>query len=148
MTRPGSGTDDKAGHGKHDLALDSTGVISMTVTADYSPLAEMAEEELVSAFISRDGDEERGGIEHPLMLAALMQRRRRDRGDGIFDNPMLLAALMRHRRGEDDAPPIDPPTLPAPLMHRRRRDRGDGIFDNPLLLAALMRRRRGEDDEH
>src|SRR5258707_15315227 len=99
MTRPGSGADDKAGHGKHELALDSTGVISMTVTADYSPLAEMAEEELVSAFMSRDADEERG-IEHPLMLAAMM-RRRHDRGEGMLDNPLLLAALMRHRRRAD-----------------------------------------------
>src|SRR5258708_22130108 len=104
----------------------------MTVTADYSPLAEMAEEELVSAFMSRDADEERG-IEHPLMLAAMM-RRRHDRGEGMLDNPLLLAALMRHRRGEDDEPSIEHPMLLAALM-RRRRDRGDGIFDNPLLLS-------------
>ena len=92
----------------------------MTVTAEHGPLAEIAEEELINAFMSRDGDEERG-IEHPL----------------------LLAMLMRHRRSEEDEPSIDHPLLLAMLM-RRRRGGSDAMIEHPLLLAMLMRRRRGE----
>ena len=93
----------------------------MTVTAEHGPLAEIAEEELINAFMSRDGDEERG-IEHPL----------------------LLAMLMRHRRGEsEDESPIEHPLLLAMLM-RRRRGGSDTMIEHPLLLAMLMRRRRGE----
>ena len=93
----------------------------MTVTAEHGPLAEIAEEELINAFMSRDGDEERG-IEHPL----------------------LLAMLMRNRRGEsEEESPIEHPLLLAMLM-RRRRGGSDAMIEHPLLLAMLMRRRRGE----
>jgi hypothetical protein len=33
-------------------------------------------------------------IEHPLLLAALMQRRRED-SDGMMEHPLMLAALSR-----------------------------------------------------
>jgi hypothetical protein len=79
----------------------------------------------------REGEEQ---VLHPLLLAALM-RRRRARGESLVEHPLLLAALMR-RRGEDDG--IEHPLLLAALMRRRGED--DGI-EHPLLLAALLARR-------
>jgi hypothetical protein len=67
----------------------------MTVATEYSPLAEMAEEELVNAFIGRDGEEERI-IEHPLLLAVLT-RRRRGGSEGGIGNPVLAGALLGWR---------------------------------------------------
>jgi uridine kinase len=113
----------------------------MTVTTENSPLAGVAEEELLSALVSGEGEEERG-IEHPLLLAALM-RRRHERGNGILDHPIILAALLRRHRGEEEEHGIEHPLLLAALM-RRRHEHGNGILDHPIILAALARRHRGE----
>jgi len=67
----------------------------MTVTAEHGPLAEIAEEELINAFMSRDGDGDRG-IEHPLLLAMLMRRRRGEREGGIGDSALAGVLLGRH----------------------------------------------------
>ena len=79
-------------------------------------MTEVAEEELLSSLMGRDG-EDGPVIEHPLLLAALAQRHR-DRGDRLIDHPLMLAALMRRREEEDDT-----------------------IMENPLLLAAMARLR-------
>jgi hypothetical protein len=88
----------------------------------------------------REGEEQ---VLHPLLLAALM-RRRRERGESLVEHPLLLAALMRRRREEDDEG-LEHPLLLAALARRRREDDDEGI-EHPLLLAALLRRRkeRGE----
>jgi hypothetical protein len=63
----------------------------MTVTTECSPSAEVAGEGLLTALMSgRDGDGE-PGIKRPLLLDALM-RRRRGREVGI-GQPVLAAAL-------------------------------------------------------
>ena len=130
----------------------------MTITEGGGPMTTDAETQGTEA-------PEREGIEHPLLLAALL-RRRRERGDSLVEHPLLLAALMR-RRGEDDDEGIEHPLLLAALMRRRgedddegiehplllaalmrrRRERGDSLVEHPLLLAALMRRRGEDDDE-
>ena len=108
----------------------------MTVTAEHGPLAEIAEEELINAFMSRDGDEERG-IEHPLLLAMLMRHRRSEPEDEpMIEHPLLLAALMRRRRGGSEAM-IEHPLLLAALMRRRRSE--GGVGDSALAGALLGR---------
>jgi uridine kinase len=58
---------------------------------------ELGAEELLLAEVMRGREEDGNSIlEHPLMLAALMRRRReREDGGSILEHPLLLAALMR-----------------------------------------------------
>jgi uridine kinase len=79
----------------------------------------------------REGEEQ---VLHPLLLAALM-RRRKERGESLIEHPLLLAALMRRR--EDDDEGVEQPLLLAALM-RRRKERGESLIEHPLLLAALV----------
>src|SRR6266496_2304023 len=89
------------------------------------------------------GEEEEtfGGI-HPLLLAALMGRRRgREEGEGI--HPLLLATLLSRRKEREEGEGIQHPLVLAALM-ARRRERGEGI--HPLLLATLMARRKEREE--
>src|SRR5215467_9856233 len=73
-------------------------------------------------------EESFGGI-HPLLLAALMARRR-ERG-GI--HPLLLAALASRR---EEGEGIQHPLILAALMARRKEQEGEGI--SPIVLATLL----------
>jgi hypothetical protein len=101
----------------------------MTVTTDHGPLAVVAEEELLTALMSRKEGSGEPIIEHPLLLAALMRRRRdRDEDDEpIIEHPLLLAALMRRPRRA--FPSVAP---------RRRRFPADG---QPRPARAACRAR-------
>ena len=68
----------------------------------------------------QDG-EEREGIEHPLLLAALLARR--EEGEGI-EHPLLLAALLRRREeGEERRDEIHPLLLAALLARLEEREK-------------------------
>src|SRR5260221_665246 len=99
-------------------------------------------------------DEEQGGMEQegpfegisPLLLAALMARRRgREEGEGI--SPLLLAALMGRRKGGEEGEGMAHPLLLVALMGRRKEweEGEEGI--SPFVLAALMGRREEREKE-
>src|SRR6266700_1036584 len=99
---------------------------------------------LVAALMGRRrGREEGEGIQHPLVLAALMARRR-ERGEGI--HPLLLATLMARRKEREEGEGIQHPLVLAALMARRgEREEGEGI--SPFVLATLLSRRGEREKE-
>jgi hypothetical protein len=56
---------------------------------------EAAAEELLTAFMGKEDEDERA-VEHPLLLAALMKRRQ-GRGETLMENPVLAEALLGRR---------------------------------------------------
>jgi hypothetical protein len=94
---------------------------------------------LLAALLRRRRERGESLVEHPLLLAALMRRRREDDDEGL-EHPLLLAALARRRREDDDDEGLEHPLLLAALL-RRRRERGESLVEHPLLLAALLARR-------
>src|SRR6266699_182017 len=93
------------------------------------------------------GEEEEtfGGI-HPLLLAALMGRRRgREEGEGI-QHPLVLAALMARRREREEGEGISPLVL-ATLLSRREEREEDEEGISPFVLATLLSRRGEREKE-
>jgi hypothetical protein len=66
----------------------------------------------------------------------------KEEGEGI--SPLLLAALMARRRGREEGEGIAHPLVLAALM-ARREEREEGI--SPFVLAALMGRREEREKE-
>ncbi|HLI07223.1 MAG TPA: hypothetical protein VKV40_11705 [Ktedonobacteraceae bacterium] len=78
------------------------------------------------------------GIQHPLLLAALLGQRRSEEG---IQFPLLLAALMK-RRGEEEGTQF--PLLLAALMKRRGAEEGMGSIA-PILF--MMKRHQQVEEE-